>query len=272
MKSTTPLVIVGGVALLIFVVAMTFWRAGDERASATAEGDAIAQDVLSDIPQYQEISAQAVQQLLYTKGDSTGIIDIRSSRAFANEHIIGAINFPAKSLVDGGISPAYNKQKLIVVAELIGRPALERVVEILSAQNPNIVVLTGGMNAFKAIGGSTISTGNTNNVTDRIKVTYISFGDLRKISNAIQNKNNFRNVIIDVRPEADFALGAIPTAINIPLAQLERRSSEIPSTKQLIVYGATAEESFRGGVRLNDLGFSLTQTLEGGYQDWNSDK
>lgn len=270
-QSVTPLVITGAIALLIFVVGITLWRAGSDSVT-TPEGEQYVQEVLSDIPQYNEISTSTLQKRLRSQRDAIGIIDIRSADRYTTEHIVSAINFPAKQLLAGGIATSYNKQTLIVVTSNITQLDLERAVAILSETNPNVLVLTGGMKAWKIGGGGTISIGNPNKVTDVVKVSYISIAELRKIVTAKDANKDFRHAIIDVRPEADFARGSIAHAINIPLAKLELRVSELPSTKHIIVYGATPLDSFRAGVRINDLGFLLTQTLDGGYSDWTSEK
>ena len=42
--------------------------------------------------------------------------------------------------------------------------------------------------------------------------------------------------VLDVRPEDEFALGHLPGALNIPLAELERRLGELPKGREVIAY------------------------------------
>src|SRR5579863_3433131 len=42
--------------------------------------------------------------------------------------------------------------------------------------------------------------------------------------------------LLDVRPEDEFAAGHLPGALNIPLAELERRLGELPKSREVIAY------------------------------------
>src|ERR1700756_2235031 len=42
--------------------------------------------------------------------------------------------------------------------------------------------------------------------------------------------------VLDVRPEDEFQHGHLPGALNIPLAQLERRLAELPADREIVAY------------------------------------
>ena len=42
--------------------------------------------------------------------------------------------------------------------------------------------------------------------------------------------------VLDVRPQDEFAVGHLPGALNIPLAELERRLGELPAEHEVIAY------------------------------------
>src|SRR5215469_17652166 len=42
--------------------------------------------------------------------------------------------------------------------------------------------------------------------------------------------------VLDVRPEDEFAVGHLPSALNIPLSQLERRLAELPPDQEIAAY------------------------------------
>ena len=76
-------------------------------------------------------------------------------------------------------------------------------------------------------------------------------------------------VVVDVRPEEEFAAGHIEGARSIPLEELERRLSELPSDQEVVAYCrgpfcAYAHEAVR---RLGDAGRSARR-LEGGWPEW----
>lgn len=43
-------------------------------------------------------------------------------------------------------------------------------------------------------------------------------------------------VVIDVRPEAEFAAGHLPFARSLPLAELEKRLADLPADKEIVAY------------------------------------
>jgi rhodanese-related sulfurtransferase len=76
-------------------------------------------------------------------------------------------------------------------------------------------------------------------------------------------------VVVDVRPEEEFAAGHIEGARSIPLEELERRLAELPPDQEIVAYCrgpfcAYAHEAVR---RLGDAGRSASR-LEGGWPEW----
>ena len=77
--------------------------------------------------------------------------------------------------------------------------------------------------------------------------------------------------VLDVRPEDEFALGHVPGALNIPLAELERRLSELPKGSEVIAYcrGPYCVLSFEAVAALRARGYSVRR-LEDGYPEWKA--
>jgi rhodanese-related sulfurtransferase len=76
-------------------------------------------------------------------------------------------------------------------------------------------------------------------------------------------------VLVDVRPPEEFAAGHIEGARSIPLAELERRLTELPPDREVVAYCrgpfcAYAHEAVR---RLGDAGRSARR-LEDGWPEW----
>src|SRR6516164_5893321 len=63
--------------------------------------------------------------------------------------------------------------------------------------------------------------------------------------------------ILDVRPEDEFHQGHLPGALNIPLAQLERRLAELPPDREVVAYcrGPWCVLSFEAVAALRQRGF-----------------
>lgn len=77
--------------------------------------------------------------------------------------------------------------------------------------------------------------------------------------------------VLDVRPEDEFAVGHLPGALNIPLAELERRIEELPADREVIAYcrGPYCVLSFEAVAALRERGY-LVRRLEDGYPEWKA--
>ena len=77
--------------------------------------------------------------------------------------------------------------------------------------------------------------------------------------------------VLDVRPEDEFAVGHLPGALNIPLAELERRLSELPADREVIAYcrGPYCVLSFEAVSALRARVY-LVRRLEDGHPEWKA--
>lgn len=75
--------------------------------------------------------------------------------------------------------------------------------------------------------------------------------------------------LIDVRSEAEFAAGAIPGAVNIPLDALRQRIGEVPLTRRIAIYCRTGKRGYLATRILLQKGFDVVNLL-GGYLMWQA--
>ena len=77
--------------------------------------------------------------------------------------------------------------------------------------------------------------------------------------------------VLDVRPEDEFALGHLPDALNIPLAELERRLRELDPAKEIVAYcrGPYCVLSYEAAALLRAHGFDVRR-LEDGLPEWRA--
>ncbi|MER8434892.1 ArsR/SmtB family transcription factor [Mesorhizobium caraganae] len=77
--------------------------------------------------------------------------------------------------------------------------------------------------------------------------------------------------VLDVRPDDEFALGHLPGALNIPLAELDRRLAELPANREVIAYcrGPYCVLSFEAVAALRMRGY-VVHRLEDGYPEWKA--
>ena len=75
--------------------------------------------------------------------------------------------------------------------------------------------------------------------------------------------------MLDVRPEDEFRQGHLPGALNIPLAQLERRLAELPADREIVAYcrGPWCILSFEAVAALRQRGYQARR-LEDGFPEW----
>lgn len=77
-------------------------------------------------------------------------------------------------------------------------------------------------------------------------------------------------LFLDVRTRAEFAFGAIPGAINIPLDELRRRIDELPRDKDIHVYCAIGLRGYLALKILTGHGFTRVMNLSGGYKTYQT--
>lgn len=75
--------------------------------------------------------------------------------------------------------------------------------------------------------------------------------------------------LIDVRSQGERAKGCIDGSINIPLPELRKRLSDIPSKKEIVTYCQSGQRSYNASRFLKQNGYRV-KNLSGGYLTWNA--
>lgn len=77
--------------------------------------------------------------------------------------------------------------------------------------------------------------------------------------------------VLDVRPKDEFAVGHLPGALNIPIAELERRLGELRLEQEVIAYcrGPYCVFSVEAVSALRSRGYRVRR-LEDGYPEWKA--
>jgi len=77
--------------------------------------------------------------------------------------------------------------------------------------------------------------------------------------------------VLDVRPPAEYALGHVPGALNIPSGELERRIAELPKRREVVAYcrGPYCVMSFDAVALLRARGYRVRR-LEDGFPQWKA--
>lgn len=84
-------------------------------------------------------------------------------------------------------------------------------------------------------------------------------------------EDGVEHIIVDVRTEAEYESGYIPTAVNIPVQGIEQNPPDVPKDSLVIVYCRSGSRSSRAKLILEELGFTEVINF-GGILDWPYEK
>jgi rhodanese-related sulfurtransferase/predicted transcriptional regulator len=78
-------------------------------------------------------------------------------------------------------------------------------------------------------------------------------------------------VLLDVRPEVEYAAGHVPGALSMPVAELKRRLKELPKNKDIVAYcrGSFCAFAPQAARYLDKKGYR-THVLDAGLPDWEA--
>lgn len=82
---------------------------------------------------------------------------------------------------------------------------------------------------------------------------------------AIQLNQKGETLFLDVRTPSEVAEGDVSGALNIPVQELDRRYSEIPKDKKLLVYCRSGRRSAAAASMLIQAGYKEVYNIRGGF-------
>jgi rhodanese-related sulfurtransferase len=143
-----------------------------------------------------------------------------------------------------------------------GRREGKRIFYRISGEN----AVVGLLNALSRVGER-----NSAEIA-RVMATYFRARDELEPVSRIELLDRLRAgtaTVLDVRPEDEFQQGHLPGALNIPLAQLERRLAELAPDREIVAYcrGAWCVLSFEAVAALRRRGYQARR-LEDGFPEW----
>ena len=79
--------------------------------------------------------------------------------------------------------------------------------------------------------------------------------------------------VIDCRTTAEYEIGHIKEAINLPLQHLSIRIDDFPykCNESIFVYCNTGNRSSTFAIYLRSIGFTKCQSISGGYEQWGDE-
>lgn len=181
----------------------------------------------------------------YLEGKDAVWIDVRDIFAFNKYHVEGAINIPLEIL-----PTSLNKiprDELILIYDNTGKKGHMALRTLAGAGITNVFNVSGG---FESLSGYVRALTPKNFVLElpdpELKKIGEKGSDEKKSFSMVETKKEESNelLIVDVRTTEEFANGAYPGAINIPLDEVKSRMSELGrKDKKIILYCASGGRS-----------------------------
>jgi len=258
-KNKENKVIFIGLTIIILIILITISK-GSFKDKNKVETENKSKAVL--FTDYKYITASELNKKIINR-EKINIIDIRDTLSFEKNHIENSLSISEN--LNEKISTLDKNIFTVVVGYDFDKKKDESIaMETLKESDfNNTSALSGGITGWAQEGNQLISGGDKESALDWSKIDQITADQLKL---AIDNK--YPVLIIDTRASFQYSTGHIPGAINIPLSDLEKRKSEIPISKEVLVYGASTDDDFKASVKLNDLGFLATYAIQGGLKAW----
>jgi len=212
---------------------------------------------------YQYITASELNKKIIDR-EEIKLLDVRDEASFKKNHIESSVNINDENFQS--TVEKFQPDNFIVI---IGYDYNNKTDEAGTIKNlkklgfTNIRALSGGITGWAEEGENLISAGDKESALDWSKIDQILPEQLK-----LAIDSQYPVFILDVRQAFLYSNGHIPGAVNIPLEELENRKSELPISKEILVYGSDSDEDFSASVKLNDMGFLATFILQGGFTSW----
>lgn len=239
-----------GAVLILFVggwlIFQRFWG-----ASATENQITPTPYVAPEKNDLPTLDSEVIRQKILNS-EKVLFLDFRDAESFKQEHIPHAL-----SLSPGTFSSFVPEkdQLLVIILPSQDVSTSETIKGILRQKSYKAFLLEGGFEEWKKGGNQVISYGDPTSLLDQSKVVFITQEEIQK--------SELDFVILDVQTTENYQTKHIAGALHIPLDQLEKRSQEIPGTKNIIVYGENEVIAFQGAVRLAGLNILTAKALLG---------
>lgn len=96
---------------------------------------------------------------------------------------------------------------------------------------------------------------------------YYTISNVEELKSQLENP---KTVLVDVRESAEYRVGHIPNAINIPLRTLTKNLDKIPSDRPVILYCSSGYRSAMGVMTLHLLGYGNIKGFPPSFAGWQA--
>jgi NADPH-dependent 2,4-dienoyl-CoA reductase/sulfur reductase-like enzyme/rhodanese-related sulfurtransferase len=196
----------------------------------------------------------------FLEGKKATWIDLRDVFSYEKAHVEGAINLPLEVLSSSMAS--LDPNSLILVYDQTGKKGHQALRTLVGAGFTNVINVSGGFislsNYVRALAPVSfelkLSAPEAKTLGEEAEVATTE--DQEVVVETTKEVSN-EPIIIDVRTEEEFAYGAYPGAINIPLDELESQVDDLGrSDRQITLYCASGARSAYAVQILKAYGFT----------------
>jgi glyoxylase-like metal-dependent hydrolase (beta-lactamase superfamily II)/rhodanese-related sulfurtransferase len=208
--------------------------------------------VISQLPRMKELNAKTFKEM--TEKDNVSVVDTRSYLAFGSQHIPGSWSLDINGnlpIFAGWILP-INKD-LLVVSDSFKDAEETKFWLRLVGLDRIVGYLDGGIPAW---------------VTNGYKTNYVTQISAEDLHEMVTGSEKF--VLIDVRAPLEFEDGHIDGAINIPVADLRERHTELKKEDANILICSSGNRSSLGVSMLRQHDFKNLRNVAGGMTGYSA--
>jgi rhodanese-related sulfurtransferase len=208
-------------------------------------------------PSVPIVTTEEVKRMMDAKEDFI-LADALSPIEFAEDRIAGAVNLPPTALKSGRAKLPADKAKKIVFYCKGPKctKSLKSANLAVKLGYTNVAVYNDGLPAWMKAGYALEST----RVYPAVEIPVISPEELKALLD--KNANVF---VLDIRDEADAAVGLVPGSRNVDLELLDSRLADLPKGKKIVLVDLLGKQTQQAGRFLRWKGWADVVRLDGGF-------
>ena len=184
-------------------------------------------------------------------------IDLRDVFSFEKSHVDGAVNIPFELLYS--MLDQLPKGELILLYDLTGKKGHQALRQLKGAGFTSVLNVSGGYMslAHHVRASKPMNFSMELSVPEQKKIGEAVQDESKNQQNEVKEENETGTLIVDTRTVEEFSYGAYPGAINIPLDEIEMKTTDLGSKeREIILYCASGARSAYAVRILRQKGFT----------------
>ena len=184
-------------------------------------------------------------------------IDLRDIFSFEKSHVDGAVNIPFELLYS--MLDQLPKDELVLLYDLTGKKGHQALRQLKGAGFKDVLNVSGGYMslAHHVRASKPLNFSMELSVPEQKYIGETAQDESENQQNEFKEENVTGTLIVDTRTVEEFSYGAYPGAINIPLDEIEMKTSDLGSKeREIILYCASGARSAYAARILRQKGFT----------------